>query len=363
MKKVHVVGAGPAGSIAAISAIRSGNEAVISEEHGAAGVPENCSGLFSRDGLESLSQFFDYRKFIINPIHGADIYFADELFRVRGNGGKPVAFVCGRSAIDQELASRAESEGAKINYNERVNGNGAGAFRSDNIIGADGPLSQVARHFGFPSLHHFASTLQARVRLRCEDPRILQMYISNERFPGFFGWVIPHDETTADVGVGVELPHQPVHAWNHLLRLRGIENPPKPRGAIIPLTVRECTAMRIGRKNVLLTGDAAGQVKSTTGGGVIFGGNCAALAGRHFSSPGRYEMEWRIRHGTDLALHSLIHGYLASRSDSELAAFCRKIKKLNLDEYLSAKGHMDRPVRMITPSLAVHMLKNLSGWV
>ena len=58
--KVHVVGAGPAGSIASISALRSGHDVVVSEEHLQAGIPENCSGLFSKDGLDSLSGFFDY---------------------------------------------------------------------------------------------------------------------------------------------------------------------------------------------------------------------------------------------------------------------------------------------------------------
>jgi flavin-dependent dehydrogenase len=102
MPKVHVVGAGPAGSIAAISALRSGHEVMISEEHPAAGLPRNCSGLFSKDGLETLRRFIDYRQFVINPIKGADIYVAGERFSVRRS--EPVAFVCDRAAMDQALA-------------------------------------------------------------------------------------------------------------------------------------------------------------------------------------------------------------------------------------------------------------------
>ena len=52
--KVHIIGAGPSGSIAAMSALRAGFEPVVSEEHLESGLPENCSGLFSKDGLDSL---------------------------------------------------------------------------------------------------------------------------------------------------------------------------------------------------------------------------------------------------------------------------------------------------------------------
>lgn len=353
--KVHVIGAGPAGSIAAMSALRSGFDVVVSEEHPVSGIPENCSGLFSRDGLDSLKAFVDYRKLIINPVHGADIYFAGEKVSVRRKA--PVAFVCGRSALDQALASRAGDEGAKISYGDRVKDR----FHADNIIGADGPLSSVARHFSFSRIRKYAATLQALVDYRCEDPNVVEVYLSNRRFPGFFAWVIPHDERTAALGIGVELPNKAFDAWKKLLKLKKIGNAPKPRGAIIPLEVRSSTAMRVGRKSVLLVGDAAGQVKSTTGGGVIFGGNCAALAGRYASNPFFYELEWRARYGLDLALHRLLHDYAASRPDSELASLGKRLKKLGWDDYLSKKGHMDSPTKMVGPEMAVRLLKSMAG--
>lgn len=355
MPKVHVVGAGPAGSIAAISAARAGYEVVVSEEHALAGLPENCSGLFSKDGLESLRSFVDYRKSAITPMYGADIHFAGEKVSVRRKS--PVAFVCKRSGIDQALAQKAENEGAKINYGERIKDR----FQADNIIGADGPFSSVARHFSFGKIGSHAATLQALVDFRCEDAHTVEVFFSNSRFPGFFGWVIPHDEYTAEFGVGVRVPNRAQDAWKRLLRIKKPASAPKPSGAIIPLEVRQSTAMRVGRRNVLLVGDAAGQVKSTTGGGVIFGGNCAALAGRYAANPFLYELEWRARHGLDLALHKLLHDYAASRSEAELASLGKRLKKLGWDEYLSKNGHMDRPTRMVGPELAVHLLKSIAG--
>lgn len=355
MAKVHIVGAGPAGSIAAISALRHGHRVVVSEDHPVAGIPENCSGLFSIDGLQTLSGFMDYRRFIIQSIHGADIHLADQKLSVRRK--KPVGFVCDRKAMDQHLAAKAESEGAKINYGERI----SNRFHSDNIIGADGPLSSVARHFQFKPIGRHVSTLQAIIPYPAEDPSMVEIFLSNTRFPGFFAWVIPRDESVAEFGVGVELPDKPLEAWKRLLKLKSIRQAPSPKGAVIPIETRSQTALRIGKRNVLLAGDAAGQVKSTTGGGVIFGANCGALAGRHATDPKRYEMGWRLRYGPDLAMHLVIHDYLASMSDREMSSFGRRLKKLNCDSYLSRHGHMDRPTRMIGPSILLHLLKNMTG--
>ena len=357
MAKIHIVGAGPSGSIAAISALRNGHDVIISEEHQSAGLPQNCSGHFSKDGLDSLKPFTDYRKTIINPIRGAHIHLAGERLSVRR--GSPVSFVCDRAALDLSLASRAEEDGAKMNYGERISSH----FHSEHIIGADGPHSAVARHFSFPPLRKFAATLQAMADYRCEDPDMVEVYLSNEAFPGFFGWVIPHDEHRAEFGVGVELPHRATDAWNRLMKLKGVRTHPRPNGFVIPLEVRARTAKTAGRRNVALVGDAAGQVKATTGGGVVFGGNCAAIAGRSITHAGIYEAEWRGRFGLDLAIHSFIHDYIASQSDRQLAAIGKRLKKLNCEEYLARNGHMDHPTRMLHPEIISHFIKNIAGVV
>ncbi|VVC04258.1 Digeranylgeranylglycerophospholipid reductase [Candidatus Bilamarchaeum dharawalense] len=355
MADVHIVGAGPAGAISALSAIHHGHQVVISEDHPVSGLPENCSGLFSIDGLGSLKQFVDFKPTIINPIYGANIHINDTILSVRTQ--TPVAHVCNRSHLDVLLAQNAETEGAKINYGERIQGN----FHANNIIGADGPLSHVARHFNFPKIKKFAATLQADLPFRCEDPRVVELFLSNQKFPGFFAWTIPHNEEKAEFGVGVEVPSRAQEAWKNLLKLKKIEAAVKPSGASIPLETRSKTAKSVSGKNIFLVGDAAGQVKSTTGGGVIFGGNCAALLGKHISNPGGYELEWRLKYGTDLALHSLFHNYLANQSDASLSALGRRLKKLNIDVYLSKNGHMDRPTKMVGPNLMAHLLKSILG--
>ncbi|MBN1169517.1 NAD(P)/FAD-dependent oxidoreductase [Candidatus Micrarchaeota archaeon] len=346
MSDVHIVGAGPAGSLSAISALEKGHEVVISEDHPESGYPKNCSGLFSKDGLSSLS--IDYKKHIINPIYGANIYFVDQKLEIRKK--QPVGFVCNRSKIDRSLAETAERLGAKINYNEKIKD----SFHSKTIIGADGPLSAVARHFSFPKISAYAFTLQSFVDYQAEDPYIVEVFLSS-RFKGFFGWIIPHNEDVAEFGVGSLNNVQ--GAWKALLDIKRI-SAPTPRGWTIPIAVRPRTSLAKNNYKVLLVGDAAGQVKSTTGGGVIFGGHCAKIAGRTLS-PLLYELEWRTQFGIDLKIHQVIQNYLAGQSDAGIQALGRRLKKLNCDEFLSGFGHMDRPTKMLGPEMVAHVIRNL----
>jgi len=356
MAKIHIIGAGPCGSITAISAIRSGHAVIVSEEHHEAGRHTTCSGLFSAQGMKSLEDYIDHHRSIINLIHGADIHFSNEKFSVRTKN--PVAVVCDRADFDSRLASHAESEGAKMNFGERV----ARDFRSENIIGADGPNSFVARHFGFPPIKKYVCAVKAIVKHKAEDHSVLSMYLSKDKFPGFFGWVIPHSEDTAEFGAGVLLPGSVRDAWKHLLKMHEIDEiGVKLSADIIPMVARKQTSMSIGKHSVLLVGDAAGQTKSTTGGGVIFGGNCAAIAGKHATNPTRYEIGWRSRFGADMFLHGKIRAYLDSLNDQKLAALGKKINELELATYLSKHGNMDRPLKMVKPGLFFHVAKAMVG--
>ena len=351
MYDLHVIGAGPAGSIAAIAAARAGRKVLMSEEHTCAGLPQHCSGLFSKDGLISLRDFFDYRKLVKNGINGAVIDFAGEKIEIKTRS--QIAYVCDRAGLDAELAANAESEGVQIEYDEKITGN----YKAGSIIGADGPFSHVANNFGFPRIAEYASTVQAYLKYRTETPDMVEVFLSNEKFPGFFGWIIPHDEELAEFGAGVALPNNVGNAWRSLLKMKNTSYNGDIKGAVIPIAVRSQTAKKVGKRNVLLVGDAAGHTKATTGGGVMIGGNCAKYAGLHSEKPWRYELEWKLRYGLDFRLHRFVHDYLASKSDSEMRQIGKAVKNSEIDRFLSQNGHMDRPTKMMRPQLLPHILR------
>lgn len=352
MYDVHVIGAGPSGSVAATCATRKGYNVLLSEEHSCAGKPVHCSGLFSKTGLESIGEFVDYRKLTINPIRGAIIDFAGEKIDIMTK--EAIAYVCDRGGLDSEIAANAEREGVKTEFGKRI----AGQYNADRIIGADGPFSHVAANFAFPKIKEYVSTIQAHVKYKSETPDMVEVFLSNTHFPGLFGWIIPHTEEIAEFGVGVILPHHSsTRAWQALLKMKGVEYKGELGGAVIPIAVRGKTGGVFGKKKVLLVGDAAGQVKATTGGGVIFGSNCARYAGKNCDSPLKYEIEWKTRFGIDLFAHRKVHDYICGKTDEQLKALGTKIRKMELDKFLSNHGHMDKPTKMLRPELLKHFVQ------
>jgi geranylgeranyl reductase family protein len=341
---VHIIGAGPSGCIAALSAVRAGYRAIVSEEHAFAG-GKPCSGLFSASGLRTLEDYIDWKDVVENPIYGADIHLGKSMVSVRRK--TPAAYACDRAAFDRLLASAAENQGAKVEYGKRIEG----SFTAGKIIGADGVNSATAEHFKFPKIKHFVSALKAEAEGDW-DEQIVQVFMSSS-FSGFFGWIIPRGKKRFEIGCGVELPGNPKKAFEQLLRDAACKNVKNQTACIIPIEAREKTAMRVGnardsanRMDVLLVGDAAGQVKPTSGGGVLFGSWCAEIAGRTLD-PFRYELEWKAKYGKELLLHGAARKILNRLDDNSLTSLGKRLGNKKVSSFLESHGEMDIVSRML----------------
>jgi flavin-dependent dehydrogenase len=109
--------------------------------------------------------------------------------------------------------------------------------------------------------------------------------------------------------------------------------------------------MRSPGRAVLLAGDAAGQVKATTGGGIFFGAQCGFLAGKHSGEPEKYEKEWRGRYGLDLELHQRFRALLDIGSGEPSPLLLSAAKALFFEDLLSERGKMDRWGAMLDPGI------------
>ncbi|MCL5111564.1 MAG: lycopene cyclase family protein [Candidatus Marsarchaeota archaeon] len=116
--------------------------------------------------------------------------------------------------------------------------------------------------------------------------------------------------------------------------------------SIIPLQARKATV----KGNVLLVGDAAGQVKATTGGGLVFGALCAKTAAeaivnhlRNGAPLSMYDRMWRRRYMADLQMHRAIHRYYSSLGPRGARLLFRLARTLGVEGFLSEYGDMDSP--------------------
>ncbi|MBS3069127.1 NAD(P)/FAD-dependent oxidoreductase [Candidatus Micrarchaeota archaeon] len=357
MLDVHIVGAGPAGCFCAVAAQKAGKNALVSEEHARIGEPVHCSGLVSKSALEEMSDVVDYRKISINTIETATIFCADEHVKLRPKKAK--AILIDRGEFDRMAADCAQSEGAKFELGKKISRKEQ--LKSYCVVGADGPSSAVAQMFGFPKIRRVVSAYQADYECSVQEKHDAKLFISPRHFPGFFGWVIPISAQSAKIGFAVKPGASPKKAFAQILEKFGAKRPENGFGAAIPIETRGKTAGEFGKYSVFLAGDAAGQVKATTGGGIYFGASCARIAGRVFPDTAAYERGWRKEYGTDLMMHSLLRRAMNISSEAAVDALLGVFKLGMLDRFINEHAEMDRWGRLASAKSVVDYAKLIAS--
>jgi len=226
-----------------------------------------------------------------------------------------------RSKLLAELEERARRAGAEVLYGYRFRGFlpcrggvvlrfGRGDVRAKAVIGADGATSDVARAAGI-ALPPSAFISQAKVRSPGWDPSVVHVRFSGD---GFFCWIIPESEEVGVVGVIGKDSCEAREALGSFLRSRGLE-PSEYQEARVSLYHPSLKPLgSVGGARVLLVGDAAGQVKVTTMGGLVAGLRGAAAAARSIVRGTSYLRELGpLRR--ELDLHWLIRSLLSSTED------------------------------------------------
>jgi digeranylgeranylglycerophospholipid reductase len=344
---VKIAGAGPAGCVAAISALKSGNSVHVFEEHMKGEHPQHCSGLISGEGMSRLSSFCGYNEFLINSISRARLDFCGESISIEKGAG--AAHVINREGYDRALAEAAEAAGAKFTYGARFP---QGNHGDSAIIGADGAISRTALAYGFPRIRRHAYTLKCMARMEGSSDDEVRLYYDSRSFGGFFGWFIPHSGREGELGIGVPDPSMLKNGWDRILSRSGASALSQKKGKVIPLELRPRISGRFGGTNVLLCGDAAGQVKASSGGGVVFGTEGGELSGKYADAPEKYESEYLRKNRADLLAHRLMYGAFSIQPPAAMRMMARTCRMLGMDKIVSKFGSMDRPTRSITNALS-----------
>jgi flavin-dependent dehydrogenase len=361
MKRVLVVGAGAVGLTLARFLSSSGIDVTIYESKASVSQEAaKASGIFSKSGLARLG--IDYTGAVLNTLDGAIIHGGGESFSVRTPDAK--AYVVDRGKFADICAKEARNEGAKIIFNKRLSKSELAELSKDEdliIVGADGAVSSVASAFGFPEIGEYILTYKAEYEnARIDDIHKVGLFFSNKVSGRFFGWTVPYSKERLEVGIGVSSYKKQTSksAFDGFVRSGELQGVVGGDGAkvvasyasIIPIQFRKRTVSG----NVLLVGDAAGQVKATTGGGVIFGAACAKIASDVIianitkgDSLSAYEKLWRRNYGLDLKLHRALHGYYSRLGERGFAVAIKMAKFVGFEKFLSEYGDMDSPSTMI----------------
>jgi geranylgeranyl reductase family protein len=286
-----VVGAGPAGSAAAVAALRERPDArVLLLDREPMGRDKVCGDGIAPHALIELERL---------GIHATDPSEEVGAVRLVAPNGRGESAVVGspgrvvpRAEFDARMLRAAISAGADFRV-ERVSTVGQGVVNQHTgsvVIGADGSNSIVRRAIGEPSNRGRALAVAIRgyVPTPPGPPRELVLRWDSRRSGGLcYAWAFPTAHGTTNVGYGMSAA-APDHDRASLVRRLGELLPGyfdravgpagvELKGHTLPLTVRR-PRPAVGR--VLLVGDAASMISPFTGEGIYSAIVSGALAGR-----------------------------------------------------------------------------------
>ncbi|HYA71368.1 MAG TPA: geranylgeranyl reductase family protein [Thermoplasmata archaeon] len=346
---VVVVGAGPAGSLAARAAAESGATTLLVDHRPELGHPVQCgefvpaphelANLFGCDELIARAYEIPDATVLRTTHQMACISPFGHAFRF------PLAgCTVSRRAFDKALAFRAEGAGAELRFplgvtglrDELVETTGGGRIRASVVIGADGPISTVARSVGFAPQREMFRMITATVDGPLDDE--IDVYFGRVA-PGGYAWRFPraHD---ANVGLGVA--RLPAGTSLPALLDRFLA-----REGLGPARARTTWWVPLGRPpeslvrgRALLAGDAANLVMATNGGGIPtamlsgwLAGEAAARHVREGTPLAEYDSAWRRAMYAPLERAARIQwwGERLARPDPLLALGMRYIGVSGLD--------------------------------
>lgn len=357
-RDVSVVGAGVAGLVLARELSSMGiGVTVYDGKRNVSDGAERASGILSKSGLERLG--IDYRESVVNELRGATFHVKGRELPIMSDDTK--AYVLDRAKLANVLARNAEKSGVNIEMERRLDiSEIKGIAKSSAVlVGADGAVSMTASAFGFPAIKEYALTYKATYN-NANVPKgdSVDIYLDGSITPGFFGWIAPHSRSELEVAVGIGSRYKTsslrsFERFAETDQVRAITAGARMSmgaASLIPLHARGKTV----KGNVLLVGDAAGHVKATTGGGIIFGVSCARIAAKaieeHVNGGKRllgYEIGWRASHGADLMLHRIAHKAYTVVGDSTIAAGFGMMEAVRANRVISRYGDMDSPIGML----------------
>lgn len=363
---IVVVGAGPAGSMAARAAARLGARVLVLEKRREIGVPVQCGEALGEDvlndlGIEPNPRWIAGRVNVAKLISpsGVAVYMAE-----RAVGGK-LGYILDRKIFDKHLAALAADAGSDIMVGTFVEGlltnggkvtgvkargfGGKVEVRADVVIAADGVMSRVARWAGLNTtlkLEDIESGAQFQmVGVDFESPSVMEYHFGSKIAPGGYAWIFPKGEDMANVGLGVlgERAERPAIDYlsdfvNRMPNLR--------KGRIIEINVGGVPVSGPLKKTVkdgfLVVGDAARQVNALSGGGIDFAMRAGNIAGEVAAKAvaegnvsekrlSEYEQRWRKAFGKKADRYYKAKNVFIGFSDKDLDSLAKAVQGIKFD--------------------------------
>ena len=286
MYNTIVIGAGPVGSYLAGKLTRLGYKVLVLEKKQTAGQNICCTGVISKECYDLLDIT---ENVAIRQVNSAK-FFAPSGRYLRLWRDDKVAIITDRPALEQTLVKKAQSIGTDYSFNTKVtsiestadrlsiranSNNVEKVFETETAVITTGYGSYLPKNLGLGRIGHVSIGAQAEIATNQIDE--VEIYFDQQVAPGGFAWFVPTNKRKGLAGLITS--HQAERYLSQfLLKLKAqdkiISVEANKNYARIPLQPLPKTYT----DRLLVVGEAAGQVKSITGGGIYYGILCANIA-------------------------------------------------------------------------------------
>jgi digeranylgeranylglycerophospholipid reductase len=338
---ISIIGAGPVGNYLAWQLAKKGKEVQVFEEHKSIGLPVQCTGIITPElhkAMEVKSSFTqnEIKNAIIYAPNGKSIFVKF----------KDPDIIVNRNQFDQYLADEAQKAGAKYYLEHRYKGNEGKTIhindkkiKTDYLIGADGPLSRVAKNNNMWCNRKTIIGNQVTAEVECEDPATMEIWLGI----GLFSWSVP--EGNGISRVGCMSYDKPTEHLQKLLELKcpGSKVLGKQPGKI-PIFNRK---QKIQNGFVYLIGDAATQVKPTSYGGIIHGMKAARILVKDMEN---YEKICKKEVNKDLYLSHIMRKAMDKFSHKDWNDLVKMFSQERIKRVLETNSR-DFPTKFVTQLL------------
>jgi digeranylgeranylglycerophospholipid reductase len=340
-----IAGGSIAGLLCAREIAKKGFSVLVLEEDDEIGTPEHCGGLVSISGLDDLG-IIPFRKTFEHFIESAEIFSpGGNSFSIESR--KQRVAEINRRDLDKQIALQARKNGAEIwvrtSFKEITNDGvktSVGNIKCKIIVDARGVSSLINK-----DRTGILSSAQYEVLADWIKKGKVEVYFDQIKFPGFFAWIIPSSDGIGKVGVagrGINVSD----AINDFLESKGKHA--TIRKIFAPIWIKG-PIDKFVLNNLVIVGDAAGQSKPTTAGGIFSCGMGGILAGEaisKFLESGNkkdlkeYQKRWNDKFGKEFEKQLLARKILERLDNETIDKLFNSITPEVLNE-ISAKDDFD----------------------
>ena len=345
MYDVVIAGGSITGLLSAREIAKNGHSVLVLEEGYEVGTPEHCGGLVSKKALKELGIEPSTKSFD-SEIRSARIFSpGGKYFEIDSRNQEII--VINRRELDKQAARQARDYGAKIIVKT--------SFQEKTSSGVQTSIGDIdCKYFidcrGVSALANkdrdgILLTAQYEVYADWIKEGQVEVYFDQEKYPEFFAWIIPSGKGVGKVGVSGKGINT-LAIIDEFLKSKG--NFSTIRKIFAPIWIKG-PIKNFVEENTVIVGDAAGQAKPTTAGGIFSCGMAGILAGRaiseaiqtgNSSSLMNYEKQWRDKFGKEFEKQNLARKILARLDNDTVNKLFNSITP-EIEEDISNKEDFD----------------------